>query len=253
MIRAIIIEDEDFAIDRLKMLLAETGEAIQVIAELNNTKQAVQWLTQNETDLIFLDINLSDGNAFKIFEQVEVRTPIIFTTAYHEYALRAFEQFSIDYLLKPISREKLKNSLFKFRLLQKSEDKTKSIEFQQLIDLMLANKSSQKRFMVNLGNKVKVINSTEIVFFSFDSKITFIHTEDGKRYPIDSSLKQIQLTLSEQDFFRVNRQYLLSRKAIQELQYFSPTRIKVHLLPESQEDVFVARDKIGVFKRWLAD
>ncbi|MEO1262856.1 MAG: LytTR family DNA-binding domain-containing protein [Bacteroidota bacterium] len=252
MIRAIIIEDEDFAVDRLKMLLEETGNNVEIIEVLNNTKKAVQWLSKNKADLIFLDINLSDGNAFKIFEQVEVRTPIIFTTAYHEYALRAFEQFSIDYLLKPISREKLKNSIEKYRLLQRKEAKETGAELQQLIGLMRAEKSP-KRFLVTVGSKVKIINAPEIAFFSFDSKITFIHTLNGKRYPIDSSLKQLQLSLPPQDFFRVNRQYLLNREAVQELQYYSATRIKVHLSPEPQEDVFVARDKIGVFKRWLAD
>ena len=102
--KAIIIEDEDFAVHRLQMLLSESAEDIQVIAVLDGVRQAVRWLSQHSADLIFLDIHLSDGNAFKIFEQVDVRTPIIFTTAYHEYALRAFEQYSIDYLLKPVSR-----------------------------------------------------------------------------------------------------------------------------------------------------
>ncbi len=252
MIQVIIVEDEDFAVARLRMLLEETDDKVEIIAVLNNTKQTVQWLSNNRADLIFLDINLSDGNAFKIFEQVDVRTPIIFTTAYHEYALRAFEQFSIDYLLKPISREKLKNSIEKYKLLRQKKENENGPELQQLIDLMRAEKSP-KRFMVTVGNKVKIINAPEVAFFSFDSKITFIHTIEGKRYPVDTSLKQLQLSLPHQDFFRVNRQYLISRQAVQELQYYSATRIKVYLSPEPQEDVFVARDKIGVFKRWLAE
>lgn len=252
MIQAVIIEDEDFAVDRLKMLLEETNSKVEIISVLNSTKQAVQWLSSNKADLIFLDINLSDGNAFKIFEQVEIRTPIIFTTAYHEYALRAFEQFSIDYLLKPISREKLKSSIEKYTLLRQSKDKESGPELQQLIDLMRTEKRP-KRFMVQVGSKVKVINAPDVAFFSFDAKITFIHTLEGKRYPIDSSLKQLQLSIPLQDFFRVNRQYLISRQAIQELQYYSATRIKVHLSQGSEEDVFVARDKIGSFKRWLTE
>lgn len=253
MTQAIIIEDEDFAIERLKMLLEETGDSIKVIAELKNTKQAISWLKDNQADLIFLDINLSDGIAFNIFEQVDVRTPIIFTTAYHEYALRAFEQFSIDYLLKPINREKLKKSIEKFKALYTSNAQTEpSSELQQLVELMRAEKNP-KRFIVNVGNRVKIVEATDVACFSYDNKISFIHTFDGKRYPIDSSLKQLQLTLSPSDFFRVNRQYLVSRKAITELYYFSPTKIKVLMTPKPPADVLVARDKIGEFKRWLTE
>lgn len=249
MIKAIIVEDEDFAIERLEMLLQQIEQGVSIIAKLNTTKQAVQWLQNNKADLIFLDINLADGNAFKIFEQVEVKTPIIFTTAYHDYALRAFEQFSIDYLLKPISREKLKNSLLKFKALKTAHTQADD-QLAELIDLMRSEKKT-KRFIVNIGNKVKVIEAKEVAYFLFDAKITFLYTHEGKRYSIDSSLKQLQLSLAAQDFFRVNRQYLLSRQAIQELQYYSVTRIKVHVQPDSPEDIFVARDKIGVFKRWL--
>ncbi|MBV6656088.1 MAG: response regulator transcription factor [Mameliella sp.] len=252
MIQAIIIEDEDYAVERLKMLLEETTDKVKIISVLNSSKQAVKWLSVNKADLIFLDINLSDGNAFKIFDQVEVRTPIIFTTAYHEYALRAFEQVSIDYLLKPISREKLKNSIAKYKLLRQTEMQESGPELQQLIDLMRTEKKP-KRFMVQVGNKVKIINAPEVAFFSFDAKTTFIHTLQGKRYPIDSSLKQLQLSLPPQDFFRVNRQYLVSRHAVQELQYYSATRIKVYLSVEPEEDIFVARDKIGIFKKWLSE
>lgn len=253
MIKAIIIEDEEFAILRLKKLLEEINEAVEVITELNSIQKAVQWLLVNQCDLIFLDINLSDGNAFKIFEQVDVQTPIVFTTAYHEYALRAFEQYSIDYLLKPISREKLKNSLVKLKNLKQSDSKTaNSQNIQELVNLM-RHQNKPKRFMVNVGNKVKVVESSNVAYFVSEAKIIFLHTLSGKRYPIDSSLKQLHLSLPEQAFFRVNRQYLISRKAIQDLQYYSATRVKVNLEPAPQEDVIVAREKIGQFKRWLTD
>lgn len=249
MIRAIIIEDEEFAVRRLKKLLQEIEEPVDIIAELKSIQQAVQWLLMNQCDLIFLDINLSDGNAFKIFEQVEIRTPIVFTTAYHEYALRAFEQYSIDYLLKPIAREKLKNSLLKFHNLKQSNPETANLQnIQELIGLM---QNKPKRFMVSLGSKVKIIDSSEVAYFTSDSKMIFLHTFKGKRYSIDSSLKQLQLSLPIQEFFRVNRQYLINRKAIQDLQYYSATRVKVNLDPTPPEDVILAREKIGGFKKWL--
>ncbi|MCG8328411.1 MAG: LytTR family DNA-binding domain-containing protein [Chitinophagales bacterium] len=249
MIRAIIIEDEEFAVRRLKKLLQEIEEPVDIIAELKSIQQAVQWLLMNQCDLIFLDINLSDGNAFKIFEQVEIRTPIVFTTAYHEYALRAFEQYSIDYLLKPIAREKLKNSLLKFHNLKQSNTETANLQnIQELIGLM---QNKPKRFMVSIGSKVKIIDSSEVAYFTSGSKMIFLHTFKGKRYSIDSSLKQLQLSLPIQEFFRVNRQYLINRKAIQDLQYYSATRVKVNLDPMPPEDVILAREKIGGFKKWL--
>ena len=253
MIQAIIIEDEDFAAERLKMLLQDTGETVEVIAVLNSIQQAVQWLLMNKTDLIFLDINLADGNAFKIFERVEIRTPIIFTTAYHEYALRAFEQHSIDYLLKPISREKLKNSLDKLKSLKQSDSPSNHLEeLKELVNTLGVQKAS-KKFMVTIGNKVKVIDSTEAAYFVTDSGATFLYTFDGKRYSIDFSLKQLQHSLPIQDFYRVNRQYLLNRASIQELQYYSPTYVKVNINPAPKNEVVVAREKIGLFKKWLVE
>lgn len=253
MIKAVIVEDEDFAVERLQMILNEIDDSVEVIQVLNSIKSAVRWLSMNSPDLIFLDINLADGNAFKIFEQVEIKTPIIFTTAYHDYALRAFEQCSIDYLLKPINREKLKNALSKLNILRDSRGEVSQQDIQELIQLMkLGEDHLNKRFMINVGNKVKVVESTDVVCFTAESKITFLQTFDEKRYPIDNSLKQLELLLPQQSFFRVNRQYLVNREAIKELQYFSATHLIVILDPPSKEDIIVAREKIGLFKRWLA-
>lgn len=254
MLRAIIIEDEDFAVQRLQMLLGELTEKVEVIAVLDGVKQAVKWLSQNKADLIFLDIHLADGNAFKIFEQVEVRTPIIFTTAYHDYALRAFEQFSIDYLLKPVSREKLQNALAKMRDLrsEKNDSENNQGDLKKLMDML--RPPAQKRFMVQVGNKLKVVELSEIAYFTSDAKVTFVTTKaDGKRYPIEPSLKQLENTLPQNDFFRINRQYLIHRQSVKELLYLSTSRVKVSLLPPNEEDVVVARERLGQFKKWLVE
>ncbi len=250
MIKAVIIEDEDFAVSRLKMLLEETPEPVEVIAVLDGIQKAVQWLSMHTADLIFMDINLSDGNAFKIFEQVDIKVPIIFTTAYHEYALRAFEQHSIDYLLKPISREKVHKSLAKLKALQSSSIQGGET-LKTLVDMM-QEQAKPKRFMVQIGSKIKVVEAKEVAYFVFHSKITFLCTIAGKRYPIDSSLKQLGQSLPIGDFFRVNRQYLLNRQAIEELHYYSPTRVKVQLQPKTEGEIIVAREKLGLFKKWLA-
>ena len=201
MIRAVIIEDEDFAVQRLRMILEEQEEPIRVIATLTGIRQAVKWLSTHDADLIFLDINLADGNAFKIFEQIEIRTPIIFTTAYHEYALRAFEQHSIDYLLKPVSREKLRNSLAKLRALQNKPDTDQNFrDLKSLLQTMLAPLPA-KRFMVQLGNKVRIVELSEVAYFQAEAKITFLYDRNGRRYPVESSLKQLEEQVPAADFF----------------------------------------------------
>ncbi|MEN0005455.1 MAG: LytTR family DNA-binding domain-containing protein [Bacteroidota bacterium] len=250
MINAIIIEDENLAAQRLKMLVEEISDTIQIIEVIPSITQAVRWLSVHTVELIFLDINLADGSAFEIFEQVEIRTPVIFTTAYSQYALRAFEQYSIDYLLKPVTREKLKNSLNKLKHLYQGAELANNIkDMYQAINQITSG--STMRFMVQIGNKFRVIESKEVAYFLSEDKLTFLVTWDNKRYPIDQSLRSLESTLSPNDFFRVNRQFLLHRKAIQELYAFSTSRIKVILTPTTSDDVVVAKDKLGQFKRWL--
>lgn len=253
MINAIIIEDEQYAINRLKMIIQEIDQPIDIIACINSIEEAVTWLTTNTADLIFLDIHLSDGNAFKIFEQIEVNTPIIFTTAYDEYAMKAFDHLSIDYLLKPISRDRLNQSIEKFQSLRQSQrTENQKHDIQQLIQLITPQKST-KRFMVSIGNKIKILPIDQVAFFSFDSKITFIHTKDEKRYPIEQSLKNLQETTPESDFFRVNRQFLIHRNTVKELHYLSSSRVKVLLNIANDAEIIVAREKISAFKRWLVN
>ncbi|BDD07847.1 DNA-binding response regulator [Fulvitalea axinellae] len=252
MIKAVIIEDEDFAVNRLRMLLEESADDVEIIAMLDSVQDAVRWLSVHEVDLIFLDINLSDGNAFKIFEQVDITTPVIFTTAYHEYALRAFEQYSIDYLLKPISREKLGQALVKYRTLRQVPKTLDEDHFRQLFEEFMPRKS-RKKLMVTLGNKMKVLGIRDIAYFISDSKVTYVHTFDNKRYPVDASLRQLESELPEYDFFRVNRQFLIGRAVITELHYISPIRVKVLLSLPSKEEILVAREKVGQFKKWLTE
>ncbi|BDD06284.1 LytR/AlgR family response regulator transcription factor [Aureibacter tunicatorum] len=251
MIRIVIIEDEDFAVNRFRMLLDELNIDVKVTAVIDNVEGAVRFLNSQTVDLIFMDINLSDGSAFKIFEQVEVRTPIIFTTAYHEYALRAFEQYSIDYLLKPISREALSRSFDKFFDLKGNSQSGESLD--ELKGLLKSFQESPQgqRFLINIGSKLIVVEYKEIAFFMSDSKMTFLYTLEGKRYPLDMSLRQLELALPSDDFFRVNRQYLINRESIEELQYLSPQKLQVSLKPKGEEFAYLSKDKLGLFKKWL--
>jgi len=249
--KAVIIEDEDFAVQRLQMLLKEIEAPVEVVAVLDGIKKAVNWLQTNTIDVIFLDIHLADGNAFKIFEQVEVKVPIIFTTAYHDYALRAFEQHSIDYLLKPVSREKLQQSLSKLDSLQNGAQKESNVpNLTELIDLL--KPQGVKRFMVQIGNKIKVLELEEIAYFTSENKITFAITKSaGKRYPIESSLIQLEDTLPQNIFFRVNRKFLLHRQSILELSYITSSRVSVKINPPVKETIIVARERLGQLKKWL--
>lgn len=252
MIKAIIIEDEAYAAERLKMLVKEVDRSIDIIAELSSVKDAVSWFMKNEADLIFLDINLSDGSAFNIFDQVAVKSPIIFTTAYHEYALKAFDQMSIDYLLKPISAEKLSKSIAKYKDLT-SQQKTISTQELSVLATLVNDSTKAKKFIVNIGNKVRVISESEIAYFSYDSKITFIHTHENGRHTVDYSLKQLEDMLSPTAYYRVNRQYLISRSSFDALHYYSATRVRILLKPSTSEEIFLAREKIGDFKRWIVE
>lgn len=250
--KVVIIEDENFAVERLQMLLSELDVSIEIMAILDSVKKAVQWLNNNSVDLIFLDIQLADGNSFKIFEQIEVKTPIIFTTAYHDYALRAFEQHSIDYLLKPVSREKLRQSFSKLKNLRNDNQQgtANQTTMTELVELLKPKKT--KRFMVQVGNKMRILELSEIAYFISENKITFaVGKTNNKRYPIEHSIKQLENALSKEDFFRVNRQYLLSRASIAELYYLSSSHLKVKLQSPLSADIVVSREKTGLFKKWL--
>ena len=247
MTKAIIIEDENIAAIRLQNLIQEVNDQIVITKILSSVNESIQYLSTESPDLIFLDINLSDGYSFEIFKILDINTPIIFTTAYSEYAIKAFEQNSIDYLLKPVNKVALLRSIQKFFLLKKNE-------LPVYKDLLLHNgKDYKKRFLVKINSALKTIDIDQVAYFYTDEKLTFIQLWNGKKMPIDFSLKKLEEELDPSNYFRINRKYIIHLKSIDKMYYTSKSRIKIDLKPTAnEENIFVAIEKLGKFKKWLS-
>ncbi|WP_340063480.1 LytTR family DNA-binding domain-containing protein [Ascidiimonas aurantiaca] len=247
MIKAVIVEDENIAAERLQRLLQVYTDLIYVDAVIHTLKEAIKYFSKHTPDLIFLDINLTDGSAFEVFNQCKITTPIIFTTAYSEFALNAFEHFSIDYLLKPVTAEKLERSLEKF-------GSFRDLQLTDYNDLLKAfKKEYRKRFLVKLNHQLYTIPTQEIAYFYSEDKLTFIQCWNGKRYPLDETLKNLEFLVDPHAFFRINKKYLIHSTAIKEMYHTSRSRIKIILKPEPEDtNVMVALEKFGRFKKWLS-
>lgn len=250
----LIIEDEKPAARLLQRKLEKLDVTVETM--LHSVEESVEWFENNpHPDLIFLDIQLSDGLSFEIFEKIDIKSAIIFTTAYDEYALKAFKLNSIDYLLKPIDEDDLETAVSKFksRLPKATESSNRQLDFEQ-IRQMLSNpfeKTYKKRFTVKIGQHLKVITTEEIECFFSENKGTYIHTYDNRDYLIDSTLEILEQELDKKDFFRVSRKFIVPLKAIKEIQVYTNSRLKVILPSYKDDEVIVSREKVQDFKAWL--
>ena len=252
----IIIEDEKPAARLLQRKVEKLGFAVNQM--LHSVEEAINWFSNNaQPDLIFLDIQLSDGLSFEIFEHFDkVGTPlqsaIIFTTAYDEYALRAFKLNSIDYLLKPIDEDELEVAISKFKN-QFQKNSIATLDF-EAIKRMLVNpvqKEYKERFSVKVGNQIKVISIDEVECFYSENKGTYLHTLDNRDYLVDSSLEVVESELKPKDFFRINRKFIVPLKAIREIQMHTNSRLKLILPTYKADEVIVARERVNEFKDWI--
>lgn len=249
--RVLIIEDEPQAAARLTSLVQELQPSWSIVATLDSVKRSVVWLKQNACDLILMDIQLADGLSFEVFDQVEVKTPVIFTTAYNEYALKAFKVNSIDYLLKPIDKDELVMALKKYSSLTgKLPVQDKMIESIGLAMQMLTKKYKE-RFVIKVGEHLKSIEVGEILFFFSLEKTTFAQTADGRKHILDFTLDQLDEVLNPAQFFRINRKYLVSVQAIKDMISYTNSRLKLILKTSDDDDVIVARERVQDFKNWL--
>ena len=251
----LIIEDEKPAARLLQRKLEKLDIAVETM--LHSVEESLHWFSNNEhPDLIFLDIQLSDGLSFEIFEKINIQSAIIFTTAYDEYALKAFKLNSIDYLLKPIDEDDLEIAVTKFKnRIPKAEagNQNLQLDFEQ-IRQMLSNpfeKSYKKRFTVKIGQHLKVITTDEIECFFSENKGTYIHTFENRNYLIDSTLEVLEQELDMKDFFRVSRKFIVPLTAIKEIQVYTNSRLKVILPSYKEDEVIVSREKVQDFKGWL--
>lgn len=247
----VIIEDEKITAERLTQLLHKVDHSINVLAVIGTVREAVNWLSSNDADLIFLDIQLSDGSCFGIFEQIDIKTPVIFTTAYDQYTLKAFKVNSIDYLLKPVDINELSGSIEKFRKLfgKKVID---AVDLRILIE-ELDNRQNKykKRFIVNIGRKIKIIYTKDIAYFFAFEKNVFICTSGNQHIAIDHSLDTVENLVDPGCFFRISRKYIVNINCIKDIFSFSKSRIKVILNPPAAEDVIISYERSGYFKKWL--
>ncbi|MEM6830453.1 MAG: LytTR family DNA-binding domain-containing protein [Bacteroidota bacterium] len=244
----VIIEDEELASDKLVMLLSQIDREIEVKKVLKSVEESVRWLSVNDADLLFLDINLSDDLSFHIFNEVQVDIPVIFTTAYDEYAIKAFEQNSIAYLLKPIDKDELRKSLDKYRRLHQS----KGAGFGQLLAQIqgLKSKEPKSRITVNYGGKMRSIAVKDIAVFYIQERTLYLKTFSSTKYVVDDTLDNLSNELSK-NFFRVNRKFLINIDAIEEVIPFSSRKLKVGMNIDVPELVLVPTEKITAFKNWF--
>lgn len=247
----LIVEDEPHIAANLEQLLLRVAPESQVLAKLNSVEATVSWLQKGQPDLIFLDIQLSDGLSFAIFRQVEVSAPVIFTTAYDQYALQAFQVNSIAYLLKPINEEALRKSLSKLENLQQQQT-GRQLDYETLSQLIQGEKPAyQKRFMVYAGDKLKSIYASNIAFAFSSQKSTFITTFSSTTYALEQSLDKLEARLDPEVFFRVNRQFIVHIEAIEEMHLLTKSRIQLSLKPAPEEQPIVSLSRTSSFRKWL--
>lgn len=247
--KILIIEDEQAAARRLQKLLLDINPGYEIIGVLTSIETAVAWLEAHEApDVILMDIHLADGSSFEIFEKVEINTPVIFATAYDEYALKAFNVSAIDYLLKPIKQPELEKALTKVIEHAKKEVSGEDL-IQKLEEAGFIRKA--KRLLIRMGQSIKLIDLNMVNYFYSKDKISFAVLPGNKRYPLDQSLDQIEHMVDPLHFFRINRQFIVKMEAIDEMIAYSKSRVKLKLNPPTEEDAIVSKERSPEFKKWL--
>jgi two-component system, LytTR family, response regulator len=247
----IIIEDEKPSARRLQRML----NTLQVDTEimLHSVEESITWFQNNKhPDLIFLDIQLSDGLSFEIFETIEIKSAIIFTTAYDEYALQAFKLNSIDYLLKPIDDDELEKAVNKYKD-RSVEKESVTLDFNDIKKLLVnpIDREYKKRFSIKVGQHLKLINIEDIECFFSENKGTYLHTSEGRNYLLDTTLDNLENELEPQTFFRINRKFFVNINAIKDMVSYTNSRLQIRLNSYNEHDVIVARERVKDFKNWL--
>ena len=248
--RAVIIEDEEFASKRLAQLVHDLAPDIEIVASLNSVESGSRWFADNLIpDLIFLDIQLNDGYGFDILDNLENHPPVIFTTAYNEFAIRGFKYNGLDYLLKPIVKNDLKTALEKFERNVTKNGRSTSENFEHLKKLF--HKEYKHRFMVKVGNQFRSFNVEDIAYFKSHEGMICLFTHAGQSHPIEYTIDQLENILNPIHFFRINRKFMVSVKAVIEIHSYFNSRLLLKLLPKEEEQVIVSRERTTNFKRWL--
>ena len=251
----LIIEDEEPAFRRLQKMLKELEPNHTMLNQIVSVSSAIKWFKENDApDLIISDIQLSDGISFEIFKQVDIKCPIIFTTAYDQYAIEAFKVNSIDYLLKPVKKEELEKAVTKFKNLIPTTS-APAIDINKLLQSLqpATGTDYKKRFVVRYGEHIKTIDIEEVVYFYTEDKATFLCTKDARRFVVDFNLDTLDSILDPKIFFRINRQFIISIHSIAEMFAYSKSRVLIKLNPAAKHETIVSTERSADFKHWLGD
>ena len=255
--RVLIIEDEKPAAEKLELLLNKYDQTIEILNRISTVSKSIEYIQTNQTniDLIFLDIQLTDGLSFDIFKLVKVEKPIIFTTAFNEYAIEAFKLNSIDYLLKPVSFENLKQALDKIKSMYDNlpVDKPKTnISLDQITKLLSGNSQNYKnRYLVKIGEHIKSIATDDICFFYAEGRTVFIITNENRKFIVDNTLEELAGQLDPKSFFRANRSFIVNFQHITDVVVYSTSRLRVKFPNDFEKEIIVSREKVSEFKAWF--
>ncbi|MFZ4796788.1 MAG: LytR/AlgR family response regulator transcription factor [Bacteroidia bacterium] len=250
--KIIIIEDEAPALNRIKKMVLELQPNATILATADSIESAVIAINDNpETELLLMDIELADGQSFEIFNRININCPVVFTTAYDEFALKAFKVNSIDYLLKPIEKEELKLALEKFKTIYQNNSNTDSLKL--MLEQINLNKNTKKeRFLVKLGDRLISVSTNDIAYFNSKDKLTFLVTKNSNKYVVDYTLDELNLILDSKNFFHLNRQFIAAFSSIINIHTYFNGKLKIQLFPTVDEEVIVSREKANELKNWLS-
>lgn len=249
--KVLIIEDETPAAEKLERYLSKYDQKIEVLARLQSVEESVEWLGkhQSELDLILSDIQLTDGLSFEIFQKVNVKTPVIFATAYDEYAIDAFKLNSIDYILKPVTFMDLSNALNKFSSMKEGFGNTSDKVQQMASDA--EQKKYKSRFMVKLGEHIHSIKTQDISIFYAEGRIAYLVTSENRKFIVDFKLEELEELLNPENYFRVSRSFIVNINAVKDVLVYSNSRLKITLSIDFDKEIIVSREKVNQFKEWF--
>lgn len=249
----LIIEDEQLGAEKLSRLLLSIDPSIEIVGNTRSIKSSVEWLLQHRhPDIILMDIELTDGQSFEIFNHVTIKSMVIFTTSYDEYALKAFKVNSVDYLLKPIKKEELKNALDKYQHWQQKFSAS-TLNVEQLIHELKQHqaKSFRSRFLVKIGQKLLSIETRDIAYFYAEERLSYFMTWNKQRYIVDYTIEELTQMMDPQEFYRANRAFILHIKSIAKIHNYFNGKLKLELQPPTDKEVLISREKAMEFKEWL--
>jgi len=256
--KVLIIEDEELAVKKLRKTLLSVDESAEVVSVTDSIRSSVSWLQQNPApDLILMDIELADGQSFEIFDKVDVKSTVIFTTSYDEFALKAFKVNSVDYLLKPIQKEDLQAALDKFKKMKSMYSQqvgTAALNVDNLVKELqqkLQPKEYRKRFLVKMAQKLVSVETAEIAYFYSDGRLNFFKTNDNKKFVVDYTMDELEDMLDPDKYFRISRSFYVSIHCIEKIDEYFGNRLILQLKPAVDKEALVSREKVTDFKKWM--